>query len=58
MLALPNVVDAAATLANLSGQMTTAAAAIPNATDLLSKTATLLSLGQQFADVIATAQKD
>jgi hypothetical protein len=56
-LALPDVVAAAATLASLASQMNTTAAALPMATDVLTKSATVLSLGQQFVDTIATAQK-
>lgn len=56
-LGLPEVVAAAAILADLASQMNTTAAELPKATDLLIKSATVLSLGQQFVDTIATAQK-
>jgi hypothetical protein len=57
VLALPSVVAAAATLSGLSSQMKTTAATLPAVTNFLTGTATVLSLGQQFADVIAGSQK-
>lgn len=57
VLALSSVAEAAATLITLSTQMRTAAGALPAATNVLVRTATVLSLGQQFADLIASAQK-
>lgn len=57
VLALPEIITAAAALNRLSAKMETAAQALPNATNLLSGTATVLSLGQQFADLLASVQK-
>jgi hypothetical protein len=57
ILALPNVIVAAATLNTLSTQMKTIAQQLPAATNVLNKTVAVLGLGQQFSDVIANAQK-
>lgn len=57
VLALPSVMAAAATLNKLSGQLNTAAQALPAATNVLTGSASVLSLAQQFADTLATAQK-
>jgi voltage-gated potassium channel Kch len=57
VLALPEVVTAANTLAGLSDKMQAVAAVLPTATDILNKTATVLSLAQQFVDLVATAQQ-
>ena len=57
VLALPSVIAAAAQLNALSTQMTAAAAALPAATSALNGATSILSFGQQFANVIATAQK-
>jgi hypothetical protein len=58
VLAVPNIVAAAATLNTLSAQMKTTAQELSDATNVLAKTATVLSLGQQFSYLIATAQKE
>ena len=57
VLAQPTVIAAAATLNTLSTQMKATAKELPDATDVLTKTAAVLALGQQFSDVIANAQK-
>ena len=57
VLAQPGVVAAAATLSSLSAQKKTTAQELPEATSVLTKTATVLALGHQFSDVIANAQK-
>jgi hypothetical protein len=57
VLAQPSVIAAAARLETLSTQMKTTAQELPNATDVLAKTAAVLALGQQFSDVIANAHK-
>ncbi len=57
VLALPEVLAAAATLSTLASNMKAAAQALPNATSVLNGTASVLSFGQQFADAIASAQK-
>jgi len=57
VLALPSVIGAAAKLNSLSSKMKTAAQALPSATDVLTSATTVLSLGQQFSDFIAKAQK-
>jgi hypothetical protein len=57
VLALPEVVAAAAKLGGLSSQMTRTAAALPNATAALNTATAILSLGQRFVDLIATCQK-
>jgi|GEM_PF-3464115 hypothetical protein len=57
ILALPSVIAAAATLNNISSQMKTTAQALPNATNKLTIASSVLSLGQQFTDVIANVQK-
>ena len=57
VLALPTVIAAAAALRTLSASMQMTAQDLPNATKVLTTTAKILSLGQQFVDLIATAQK-
>jgi hypothetical protein len=57
ILALPSVIAAAAQLNALSTRMTATAAALPAATSKLNGATAVLSFGQQFANVIATAQK-
>jgi hypothetical protein len=57
VLALPSVIAAAAQLTTLSDQMTTAAQALPTATNVLTGATSVLSAGQQFANLLATAQK-
>jgi hypothetical protein len=57
VLALPEVLAAAATLSALSSKMTTVAQALSKAASVLNVTASVLSFGQQFADAIASAQK-
>jgi hypothetical protein len=56
VLALPSVTAAAATLNGLAENMTKRAAELRDATKLLMTAGALVSLGQQFADVIAKAQ--
>ena len=55
VLALPDVIAAAASLNTLSMKMQAAAQALPDATQVLPATATILALGQQFSDKIANA---
>jgi hypothetical protein len=57
VLALPGVIAAAAMLNTLSARMKTAAQALPNATNVVTGATAVLSLGQQFTDLIANAQK-
>lgn len=57
VLALPSVMAAAAKLNSLATRMDTVAKKLPSATNVLGQTATILSLGQQIADLIANAQK-
>jgi hypothetical protein len=57
VLALPFVIAAAAQLKELSTDMKTTAKELPAATKVLTKTAAVLSLGQQFSDIVANAQK-
>lgn len=57
VLALPGVMAAAAKLASLATRMDAVAKKLPSATNVLGQTATILSLGQQIADLIANAQK-
>jgi hypothetical protein len=56
VLSLPSVIAAAATLNSLANQMKTVAQALPAATNILTGSASVLSLGQQFADTLATAR--
>jgi hypothetical protein len=56
-LALPEVAQAAAALANVSQQMQKVAQGLPAATNVLTTTAAVLSLGQQFVDLTVSAQK-
>jgi hypothetical protein len=53
ILSLPGVIAAAAILDRLSGDMMATARALPSATGSLGKATALLSLGQQFNDIIA-----
>jgi len=55
VLALPEVIAAAATLNALSAQMTKTAQQLPTAANLLATTATVLALGQQFSGTLANA---
>jgi hypothetical protein len=57
VLGLPGVMAAAATLGSLSTQMQATAVTLPEATNLLLPTATVLALGQQFVDAVASAQR-
>ena len=57
VLALPEVLAAANTLNVLSSNMIAVAQELPNATDVLNGTASVLSCAQQFADAIAGLQK-
>jgi hypothetical protein len=57
VLRLPSVIAAAATLNSLASQMKTAAQALPAATNVLTGSASVLSLGHQFADTLATARQ-
>jgi len=57
VLALPFVIAAVAKLNELSSNMKTTAQELPAATNKLTQAAAVLSLGQQFSDVIANAQK-
>jgi methyl-accepting chemotaxis protein len=57
VLALPEVIAAAATLNTLSAQMKATAQQLVAATNVLNKTAAVLALGQQFSDVIANAHR-
>ena len=56
ILSLPGVIAAAAILDRLSGDMMATAQELPNATGSLGKVTALLSLGQQFNDIIAKAR--
>ncbi len=53
VLALPEVIAAAATLNRLAARMKTTAQQLPAATNVLTTTATVLSLGQQFSQAVA-----
>ena len=57
VLALPSIMAAAGKLSSLATRMDTVAKKLPSATNVLGQTATILSLGQQIADLIANAQK-
>ncbi len=52
VLALPEVIAAAAALNGLAAQMNTTAQQLPAATNLLTTTATVLALGQQFSGML------
>jgi hypothetical protein len=56
ILSLPNVIKAAATLDRLSSDMMATAKELPDAASSLDKASALLSLGQQFNDLIAKAR--
>ena len=56
VLALPDVIAAAASLNTLSRKMQAAAQALPDATKVLTAAATILALGQQFSDKLTNAQ--
>jgi hypothetical protein len=56
ILSLPGVIAAAANLDRLSADMMATAQELPNATGSLGKVTALLSLGQQFNDIIAKAR--
>jgi hypothetical protein len=55
VLALPEVIAAAATLNLLAAQMKTTAQQLPRATHVLATTATVLALCQQFSGTLANA---
>jgi hypothetical protein len=55
VLALPDVIQAASTLSSLTKEMTTVAQNLPQVTKLLETTASILNLGQKFADSLAKA---
>jgi hypothetical protein len=55
VLALPEVIAAAATLNALAIQMRTTALQLPTAANALATTATVLALGQQFSGALANA---
>jgi hypothetical protein len=55
VLALPELIQAAGTLSSLAKKMTTVAQNLPQVTKLLDTTASILTLGQQFADTVAKA---
>jgi hypothetical protein len=57
ILAQPGIIDAVNNLNGLSTDMTASAQSLRNATDVLAKTAEVLSLGQRFSDLIANAHK-
>jgi hypothetical protein len=57
VLALPEVIAAASTLKKLSTDIDAKARQLPSTTTNLDKAAAILSLGQQFRDVIANARK-
>jgi hypothetical protein len=57
VLQLPEVVAAADTLNSLANKMKTAAQALPRATNILTRSSSVLALGQQFADTLATARQ-
>jgi hypothetical protein len=57
VLALPEVIAAASTLKKVSTDMDAKAKQLPGTTTNLDKAAAVLSLGQQFRDVIANARK-
>ena len=52
VLALPEVIAAAAALNALAAQMNTTARQLPAATNVLTTTATVLALGQQFSGTL------
>jgi hypothetical protein len=56
VLALPEVMAAAATLNALSAEMKTSAQELAAPTNALTKTAAVLALGQQFSQVVADAR--
>jgi conjugal transfer/entry exclusion protein len=51
VLALPEVIAAAAKLNTLATDMKTVAQALPNASKVMTTTATILAFGQQFLDL-------
>jgi hypothetical protein len=55
VLALPGVIQAASTLSSLAQKMKKVAQNLPQVTKLLDNTASILNLGQQFADSLANA---
>ncbi|HEU0157442.1 MAG TPA: hypothetical protein VFQ82_15325 [Stellaceae bacterium] len=55
VLSLPAVIAAAAQLTQLSTDMKRTAQELSDATTTLNKATTILSLGQQFSDVLASA---
>lgn len=57
VLASPTVIAATHTLNGLATGMLTEAQALPNATNILTSTARILTLGQSFLDIIASGQR-
>lgn len=57
VLKLPSVIQAAGQLGAIAARMKAIATTLPAATNVLAEATGILSLGQQFAGVIATAQK-
>jgi hypothetical protein len=57
VLSLPGVVAAVGELSGLAQRMTQTAGELPQATKLLQTASSILSLGQQFANTVANAQK-
>jgi hypothetical protein len=57
ILSLPSVIAAAQRLNQIASDMKTIAQKLPNATDKLTTLSAVLSLGQQFTDLIANVQK-
>jgi len=58
VLALPEVIRTASSLKKTSDKLVNVAKDLPHATDILKVTASILSLGQQFIDLIANIQKN
>jgi hypothetical protein len=56
ILSLPGVINAAGALNSLSNRMKEIAEELPNSTEVLAKTDTVLALGQQFSTLISGAQ--
>jgi hypothetical protein len=57
VLALPEVIAAAQTLNDVATEMLAEAGALPSATNILTSTAKILTLGQNFVDTIASARR-
>lgn len=58
VLALPEVIRAASSLKKTSDKLVNVSKNLPNTTDILKVTASILSLGQQFVDLITNIQKN